>query len=118
MSRSCQKLLRLIYIDADSIFSITSSRVFLFQPFMVATKFTSPTTCAFVYSCIFYNPCLYISINSVKYISLDYARPERKRFVCLPDEPLPSEHIPSLADSTPAKRSDDFGLSRNKRFCF
>lgn len=86
---------------------------------MVATKFTSPRTCAFVYPCIFtiHVYTFFSTLLEVKY-RFGLRKPERKRFVCLPDEPLPSEQIPSLADSTPAKRSDDFGLSRNKCFCF
>lgn len=86
---------------------------------MVATKFTSPRTCAFVYPCIFTTHVytFFSTLLEVKY-RFGLRKPERKRFVCLPDEPLPSEQIPSLADSTPAKRSDDFGLSRNKCFCF
>lgn len=72
---------RLIYTAADSIFSTTSSRVFLFQPFIVATKFTSPMTCPFVYSCIFTQPIVYTNFSSslllkANSIGLVYARQE------------------------------------------
>lgn len=75
------KASRLFYAEADSIFSITSSRVFLFQPFMVATKFTNPTTCAFVYSCI-YTTNVYIfstKDSAAESIGLVYARERRKK---------------------------------------
>jgi hypothetical protein len=80
-----------------SILSTISNLVFLFHPFMAATKLTNPTTWLLLYSCRVHkqHTCSFVSQHKHE-ITVRWNKTE-----FLLDETVPSEHTQSPANSKP-----------------
>lgn len=88
------------YAPADSIFSSTSNLVFLFQPFIAATRLTSPIIWLLLYSCK-QKAFSYHDVTESKHWDVVKQFDIAQDF--LPGEQMPSEHIQFPGGSKPVR---------------